>query len=46
MGKLAKVHTDLGVYKATVSAGAGTGGHTYSIVPGHPDESILIYRMK
>ena len=38
--------TDLGVYKATVSAGAGTGGHTYSIVPGHPDESIMIYRMK
>lgn len=35
----------LGVYKATVSAGAGTGGHTYSIVPGKPDESILVYRM-
>ena len=36
----------LGVFKATVSAGAGTGGHTYSIVPGHPEESIMIYRMK
>lgn len=35
----------LGIYKATVSAGAGTGGHTYSIVPGHPEESIMIYRM-
>ena len=35
----------LGIYKATVSAGAGTGGHTYSIVPGNPDESIMIYRM-
>ena len=35
----------LGIYKATVSAGAGTGGHTYSIVPGKPEESILIYRM-
>jgi uncharacterized repeat protein (TIGR03806 family) len=36
----------LGVYKATVSAGGGTGGHTYSIVPGNPEESIMIYRMK
>lgn len=36
---------ELGVYKATVSAGAGTGGHTYSIVPGHPEESIMVYRM-
>jgi len=35
----------LGVYKATVSAGLGTGGHQYSIVPGHPDKSIMIYRM-
>ena len=35
----------LGIYKATVSAGAGTGGHTYSIVPGHPEESIMVYRM-
>ncbi len=35
----------LGIYKATVSAGGGTGGHTYSIVPGSPETSILIYRM-
>ena len=35
----------LGIYKATVSAGAGTGGHTYSVVPGNPEESIMIYRM-
>ena len=35
----------LGVYKATVSAGAGTGGNTYSIVPGKPEESIMVYRM-
>lgn len=40
------VSNELGVYKATVSAGAGTGGFQYSIVPGHPDESILLYRMK
>ena len=36
----------LGVFKATVSAGAGTGGFTYSIVPGKPQESIMVYRMK
>jgi len=35
----------LGIYKATVSAGAGTGGHTYSIVPGDPASSIMVYRM-
>lgn len=41
-----EIGTDVGVYKPTVSAGAGTGGHTYSVVPGNPDESIMIYRMK
>lgn len=41
----AKLDMSLGIYKATVSAGAGTGGNTYSIVPGHPEESIMIYRM-
>jgi len=41
----AKVDMTLGVFKATVSAGAGTGGHTYSIVPGAPEESIMVYRM-
>ena len=35
----------LGIYKPTVSAGAGTGGHTYSIVPGNANESVLVYRM-
>jgi len=35
----------VGVFKATVSAGAGTGGHQYSIVPGNPEESIMVYRM-
>ncbi|NNE69321.1 MAG: hypothetical protein HKN29_03030 [Rhodothermales bacterium] len=35
----------LGIYKAPVSAGGGTGGRSYSIVPGHPDESIMVYRM-
>jgi uncharacterized repeat protein (TIGR03806 family) len=41
----AKTDMTLGIFKATVSAGAGTGGHTYSIVPGKPDESVMIYRM-
>ena len=42
----AKLDMALGIYKATVSAGAGTGGNTYSIVPGNPEESIMVYRMK
>lgn len=41
----ANLDKSLGIYKPTVSAGAGTGGHTYSIVPGKPEESILVYRM-
>ena len=41
----AQLDMSLGIYKATVSAGAGTGGHTYSIVPSSPETSILIYRM-
>lgn len=45
LGADAAMDMSLGIYKATVSAGAGTGGHTYSIVPGHPDKSIMIYRM-
>lgn len=36
----------LGVFKSPVAAGRGSGNHLYSIVPGKPDESILIYRMK
>ena len=35
----------VGVYKPTVSAGAGTGGHSFSIVPGDASQSIMIYRM-
>lgn len=40
-----KMDMSRGIYKATVSAGAGTGGHQYSIVPGHPETSVMIYRM-
>jgi uncharacterized repeat protein (TIGR03806 family) len=35
----------LGVGKTPVAAGKGSGGLTYGIVPGKPDESILLYRM-
>ncbi len=35
----------LGVCKPPVAAGRGTGGHRFSIVPGKPDESILIHRV-
>lgn len=36
----------LGIYKSPVAAGAGSGGHQYDIVPGRPDNSILVYRME
>ncbi|MGI9344880.1 MAG: SO2930 family diheme c-type cytochrome [Gammaproteobacteria bacterium] len=35
----------LGLYKRTVAAGKGTGGHTFAIVPKKPDQSIIVYRM-
>ena len=35
-----------GVFKPPVAAGKGSGDFEYSIVPGHPETSILIYRMK
>ena len=34
-----------GVCKTPVAAGTGAGGRSYDIVPGHPDESILLFRM-
>ncbi|MCX6216937.1 SO2930 family diheme c-type cytochrome [Spirosoma sp.] len=37
--------TALGILKTPVAAGRGSGGHPYDIVPGKPDESILIYRL-
>jgi uncharacterized repeat protein (TIGR03806 family) len=36
----------LGVNKAPVAAGRGTGDLKYDIIPGDPDHSILLYRMK
>ncbi|MBI1318406.1 MAG: hypothetical protein GC168_05560 [Candidatus Hydrogenedens sp.] len=34
-----------GVYKPPVAAGRGSGGHRFSVVPGHPEQSILLHRM-
>lgn len=36
----------LGYCKPPVAAGKGSGGRKYSIVPGQPDSSILVYRME
>ena len=36
----------LGFSKSPVSAGSGSGGRDYDIVPGDPDGSILLYRMQ
>ena len=35
----------LGVNKKPVATGRGSGGMKYSIVPGKPEESILLHRM-
>lgn len=36
----------LGIGKAPVAAGKGSGGLLYGIVPGKPDESILLFRIQ
>ena len=36
---------NLGVFKKPVATGRGSGGLKYSIVPGKPEESILLHRM-
>ncbi len=38
--------TRLGVYKSPVSAGRGSGINLYDVVPGKPEESITVFRMK
>ena len=35
-----------GVFKSPVAAGRGSGGRGYDIVPGKPEESILLYRIE
>jgi hypothetical protein len=37
--------TARGVGKRPVAAGKGSGNLSFSIAPGHPEESILLYRM-
>ncbi|GAA4404715.1 hypothetical protein GCM10023187_22400 [Nibrella viscosa] len=37
--------TALGILKAPVAAGRGSGGRDFDIVPGKPDASILLFRM-
>lgn len=36
----------LGVCKAPVAAGTGSGGRRFAIVPGDPDASFLVYRLE
>jgi uncharacterized repeat protein (TIGR03806 family) len=36
----------IGICKRPVAAGRATGGHSYDIVPGAPDESVMIFRME
>lgn len=35
----------LGVYKRPVAAGRGSGGLEFDVLPGHPERSIMVYRM-
>jgi hypothetical protein len=37
---------NLGFCKSPVAPGRGTGGRLYDILPGEPDQSILLYRME
>lgn len=37
---------ELGVCKPPIAAGQGTGGRAYSIVPGDPNDSIIVFRME
>jgi uncharacterized repeat protein (TIGR03806 family) len=46
---LRKNETDplrLGINKTPVAAGRGSGDRMFSVVPGNPDASILVYRME
>lgn len=38
--------TQLGFCKSPVAAGKGSGGRLFSILPGKPDSSILVFRME
>jgi parallel beta-helix repeat protein len=46
---LRREQTDLarmGLWKGPVAAGHGAGGRLYDIVPGKPDESIMVHRLE
>jgi uncharacterized repeat protein (TIGR03806 family) len=38
--------SQFGIFKAPVAAGRGSGPHKYDIVPGHPEDSIMMFRMQ
>jgi uncharacterized repeat protein (TIGR03806 family) len=40
-----KTPTAFGIYKPPVAAGIGSGGRLYDIIPGQPDQSIMMYRI-
>jgi uncharacterized repeat protein (TIGR03806 family) len=37
--------TSFGIFKTPVAAGLGSGGRSFDIVPGQPDQSIMAYRI-
>ncbi len=43
---LGRTPRDMGLCKPPVAAGGGAGDRRYGIVPGKPEESILLYRMQ
>ena len=49
-GMFLNAHTSddakMGINKAPIAAGKGSGGRKYGIVPGNADASILVYRMQ
>jgi uncharacterized repeat protein (TIGR03806 family) len=42
----APANRHLGLCKPPVAAGAGTGGNSFGINPGKPDDSIFVFRLK
>lgn len=40
------IPADYGVCKPPVAAGRGSGGRLFGIVPGRPDDSILVFRLE
>lgn len=37
---------NLGVCRRPNAAGRGTGGFSYDVVPGHPEQSVMVFRMR